>query len=208
MSRRLLRALVLPLVLHAATARADDVYVWTDASGETHYTNDVATIPEKARRTMRKLEGTTPDAVAPRSAIPGVEPERATAKAADPEAQEAKKPAPDQPPPPQPIEESIQAPREDEKVNEEQWRTMFRKANERVRRAERKAQRTREALAKLPGQDLTAYDYAGNVVVDSRYQGLKVQLEEDEYQLHTAREELHDLERAAAREAVPLEWRR
>jgi hypothetical protein len=85
---------------------------------------------------------------------------------------------------------------------------MFRKANERVRRAERKTQRTREALAKMPGQDLTSYDYAGNIVVDSRYQSLKVQLEEDEYHLSTAREELHDLERAAARDAVPLEWRR
>jgi|SoiMethySBSTD1v2_1073268.scaffolds.fasta_scaffold225025_3 hypothetical protein len=206
MSRRLLRVLVLPLVLHAATARAEDVYVWTDAAGETHYTNDLASIPEKARRTVRKLEA-NPDVVAPRSAIPGVEPEKTSAKA-DPEAQEAKKPAPEQPPAPQPIEESIRAPRDDEKVSEEQWRDMFRKANERVRRAERKAQRTREALAKLPGQDLTSYDYAGNVVVDSRYQSLKVQLEEDEYQLHTAREELQDLERAAAREAIPLEWRR
>ena len=77
-----------------------------------------------------------------------------------------------------------------------------------MQRAERKAQRTREALAKLPGQDLTSYDYAGNVVVDSRYQSLKVELEEDEYQLNVAREELHDLERAAARDAIPLEWRR
>ena len=85
---------------------------------------------------------------------------------------------------------------------------MFRKANERVRRAERKTQRTREALAKLPGQELTSYDYAGNIVVDSRSQSLKVQLEEDEFQLNSAREELHDLERAAARDAIPLEWRR
>ena len=88
------------------------------------------------------------------------------------------------------------------------YQAMFRKSNERVRRAERKAQRTRDALAKLPGQDLTSYDYAGNIVVDSRYQSLRVQLEEDEFQLNAAREELHDLERAAAREAIPLEWRR
>ena len=56
MSRRLLRVLVLQLVLAAAAARAEDVYVWTDASGETHYTNDLASIPDKARRTVRKLE--------------------------------------------------------------------------------------------------------------------------------------------------------
>ena len=40
------------------------------------------------------------------------------------------------------------------------------------------------------------------------YQSLRVQLDEDEYQLGVAREELHDLERAAARDAIPLEWRR
>jgi len=207
MSRRLLRAAVLALALRASAVRADDVYVWTDAAGETHYTNDIASIPEKARRTVRKLEGTT-DAVAPRSAIPGVDLEKPKPAEPEPAGDPKKQPAPEQTPAPQPIEEASQAPREDEKVSEEQWRTMFRKASERVRRAERKAQRTREALAKLPGQDLTSYDYAGNVVVDSRYQSLRVQLEEDEYALNTAREELHDLERAAARDAVPLEWRR
>jgi hypothetical protein len=207
MSRRLLRCAVLAVALQSAAARAEDIYVWTDADGEVHYTNDLASIPEKSRRTVKKLEG-TPDAVAPRSAIPGVEPEKPAPKPGEGEVADAKKPPPEQPPPPQPIEEAIQAPREDEKVSEEQWRTMFRKSNERVRRAERKAQRTRDALNKLPGQDLTSYDYAGNIVVDSRYQSLRTQLDEDEFQLAAAREELHDLERAAARDAVPLEWRR
>jgi hypothetical protein len=207
MSRRLLRCAAVAVALQTTAARADDIYVWTDADGETHYTNDIASIPEKARRTVKKLEG-TPDAVAPRSAIPGVEREKPEPKPGEGEVADAKKPPPEQPPPPQPIEEAIQAPREDEKVSEEQWRTMFRKSNERVRRAERKAQRTREALNKLPGQDLTSYDYAGNIVVDSRYQSLRTQLDEDEFQLAHAREELHDLERAAARDAVPLEWRR
>jgi len=205
MSRRLARSAVLAVLLSAAAGRADDVYVWTDGTGETHYTNDIASIPEKSRRTVRKLEG-QPEAVAPRSAIPGVELDKPAAKEPEPPPKQAA--APEQPPPPQPIEEAIRAPRDDEKVNEEQWRDMFRKSNERVRRAERKAQRTRDALAKLPGQDLTSYDYAGNIVVDSRYQSLRVQLEEDEFQLNAAREELHDLERAAAREAIPLEWRR
>lgn len=207
MSSRLLRCAVLAVALQATAARAEDVYVWTDADGETHYTNDLASIPEKSRRSVKKLEG-TPDAVAPRSAIPGVEREKPEPKPGEAAVADAKKPPPEQPPPPQPIEEAIQAPREDETVSEEQWRTMFRKSNERVRRAERKAQRTREALNKLPGQDLTSYDYAGNIVVDSRYQSLRTQLEEDEYALNAAREELHDLERAAARDAVPLEWRR
>jgi len=73
MSRAVLRSAVLALLVSAAAARAEDVYVWTDSDGEAHYTNDIASIPEKSRRSMRKLEGATPDAVAPRSAIPGVE---------------------------------------------------------------------------------------------------------------------------------------
>jgi hypothetical protein len=211
MSRRLLRVLVLALALHVSAVHADDVYIWTDSSGETHYTNDIDSIPEKAKRTIRKLEGTTSSSSS-QSAIPGVEVEKPKLGENQPTptpTAEAKKPdVPEQPPPPQPIEEAIRPPRDDEKVNEEQWRTLFRKSNERVRRAERKVQRTREAIARLPGNDLTSYDYAGNIVVDSRSQSLKVQLEEDEYQLNAARDELHDLERAAAREAVPLEWRR
>ena len=86
---------------------------------------------------------------------------------------------------------------------------MFRKANEKVHRAERKVQRTRDSISRLPGQDFTTtYDQSGNLVMDSRYQTLKLELQEDEYQLNVAQEEQHDLERAAAREAIPLEWRR
>lgn len=203
MIRRPLRSALLVGLLFGPAARADDVYVWTDSQGETHYTNDVASIPEKSRRTVRKLEGDTSSLVEPRTSTPKAEEGKPAGEDGEKRAQ-----ADPQAPPPAPIEETLHAPREDETVNEDQWRSMFRKANEKVKRAERKAQRTREALAKLPGQDLTSYDYAGNVVVDSRYQSLKVQLEEDEYQLATAREELHDLERAAARDAVPLEWRR
>jgi type IV secretory pathway VirB10-like protein len=195
---RVLYSAVLVLALVATAARAEDVYVWTDASGETHYTNDVASIPEKARRSARKLENEPPTVVPrnPDPKPPGNEPPKG-------------QPTADQPPPPEPIEETIHAPREDEKVTEDQWRTMFRKANDKVHRAERKAQRTRESLSRLPGQDVTTtYDQSGNLVMDSRYVTLKTQLQEDDYQLNVAQEELHDLERAAAREAIPLEWRR
>ena len=41
MSRRLLRSAALAFLLHTATARAEDVYMWTDSSGETHYTNNI-----------------------------------------------------------------------------------------------------------------------------------------------------------------------
>ncbi|HTS79346.1 MAG TPA: DUF4124 domain-containing protein [Myxococcaceae bacterium] len=203
MSRSPLRLALLGLALHSAAALADDVYVWMDPSGETHYTNDVATIPERSRRTARKLD------------VEASSEPKATAKADDAAPKSGSSPKDSlpvadssQPPPPEPIETALLVPREDEKVSEEQWRTLFRKANERVKRAERKAQRSRDALAKLPGQDITTYDVAGNVVVESRYQTLRVQVDEDEYQLQVAQEQLHDLERAAAREAIPLEWRR
>jgi|GEM_PF-389820 len=205
---RVLRPALLLLALHAGAARADDVYVWTDASGETHYTNDLASIPEKSRKTARKLDN-DPPAVAPRSAG---KPGDGSALPLTPADEPPKDPRPTtepQPPPPEPIETTVHAPREDEKVTEDQWRTLFRKANDKVSRSERKAARTRESLSRLPGQDFTTtYDTAGNLVSDSRYQTLKLQLEDDEYQLNVAREELHDLERAAAREAIPLEWRR
>ena len=205
---RCLRSAVLLLALHAATARAEDVYVWTDGEGETHYTNDTASIPEKARRTVRKLAEETPDAVEPRSTPARRDDGAKEAKAEGDTPKDGRAVADAQPPPPEPIETALVAPREDEKVTEEQWRSLFRKAGERLKRAERKAQRTREALSRLPGQDITTYDVAGNVVIESRYQSLRVQMDEDEYQLEQAREQMHDLERAAAREAVPLEWRR
>ena len=202
---RCLRSAVLLLALHASTARAEDVYVWTDGEGETHYTNDIASIPERARRTARKLAAETPDPVsAPARRDDGAK----DAKADGDTPKDAHAVADAQPPAPEPIETALVAPREDEKVTEDQWRSLFRKAGERLKRAERKAQRTREALSKLPGQDITTYDVAGNVVVESRYQTLRAQLDEDEFQLEQSREQLHDLERAAAREAIPLEWRR
>jgi len=200
---RILRPAVVVLLLQAGLARADDIWVWTDSAGETHYTNDQATIPEKSRRSARKLEGESPLVEPKLSPSTTQEPERA----AKPKKEEQVTLA-DQPPPPEPIETAIHAPREDEKVSEEQWRTLFRKANDRVRKAERRVARSKEALAKMPGQDVTTYDIAGNIVVESRWQALRVQLDEEQAQLEDAREQLHDLERAAARDAVPLEWRR
>jgi hypothetical protein len=203
MNRGVLRPLLAALLL-AQAARAEDVWVWTDASGEVHYTNESASIPEKYRSSARSLGGEKVKAEAkaepPPPATGSTEPE--------PKAPPAETAQP-QPPPPEPIEIAERAPEPDDKVTEEQWRSMFRKASERVRRSERQAQRTREALARLPGEDYTtSYDQRGNLVVNSRYQALKLQLGEDERALEDARENLHDLERAAAREAIPLEWRR
>jgi hypothetical protein len=205
MKDRVLGLLLLALAL-SPVARADEVWVWTDAAGEVHYTNEPASIPEKYRPGARSLGGEKLKVEAKPEAVAQPPKESAPPERKEPPADATAQP---QPPPPEPIETAVRAPDPDEKVSEEQWRTMFRKANDRVQRIERQTKRTRESLAKLPGQDFTtSYDGFGNVVVESRYQALKLQLDEDERALEDARERLHDLERAAAREAIPLEWRR
>jgi YD repeat-containing protein len=205
MTDRLLGPLLFALAL-PPVARADEVWVWTDAAGEVHYTNESASIPEKYRSSVRSLGGEKLKAEVKPEAAPEPPKDSTPPERKEPPGEATGQP---QPPPPEPIETAVRAPDPDEKVSEEQWRTMFRKANDRVQRSERQTKRTREALAKLPGQDVTtSYDAYGNLVVESRYQALKLQLDEDERTLEDARERLHDLERAAAREAVPLEWRR
>src|SRR5262249_56196154 len=54
MSRRLSRAAVLALALYASAVRSDDGYVWTDATGGAHYTNDLASIPEHCTPAVRE----------------------------------------------------------------------------------------------------------------------------------------------------------
>jgi hypothetical protein len=205
MKDRILGLLLVGLAV-SPVAWADEVWVWTDGAGEVHYTNEPASIPAKSRSSARALGGEKlkTEAKPEAAATPAKE-------SAQPERKEAPsdETVPPQPPPPEAIETALRPPDPDEKVSEEQWRTMFRKANDQVRRIERQTQRTREAFAKLPGQDyMSSYDSSGNLVVESRYQALKLQLAEDERALEDARERLHDLERAAAREAIPLEWRR
>jgi hypothetical protein len=194
----LLLALLLPVA-----ARADDVWVWTDTEGEAHYTNDPASIPERFRKSARSMGGEKSGSGPEVTVI-----SKGDGKDKDKDKGAAEPTVAPLPPPPDPIETAIRPPRDDEKAGEQEWRTLFRKANERVRRAERQIQRTRDALSKMPGSDFTSYDYAGNVVVESRSQALKLQLEEDQHNLDESREQLHDLERAAARDAIPLEWRR
>jgi hypothetical protein len=197
---RLLRLLALLALLVPAGVRADDIWSWTDAEGEVHYTNDLASIPERYKKTVRTVGS---DKSGPEVQVVGKDDGKPKDREPPPETTMAP-----QPPPPEPIETAIRPPRDDEKASEQEWRTLFRKANDRVKRAERQLQRTRDAISKLPGSDFTSYDYMGNVVVESRSQALRLQLDEDQRNLDDSREQLHDLERAAARDAIPLEWRR
>ncbi|MHB8872616.1 MAG: DUF4124 domain-containing protein [Myxococcaceae bacterium] len=49
--------LVCTLVLLAPSARADEIYRWTDAQGETHYTNDPSSIPKDRRKAAVRTAG-------------------------------------------------------------------------------------------------------------------------------------------------------
>ena len=51
-------------------------------------------------------------------------------------------------------------------------------------------------------------DAYGRTMTAGRASALRMQMTEDERVLTEARDSLQDLERVAAREAIPLEWRR
>ena len=70
---------VLALLLLALPAGAEEIYRWTDAQGEVHYTNDLATIPKTRRKSAVRtsgeelgavLSGDAPAATAPEAAPP------------------------------------------------------------------------------------------------------------------------------------------
>ena len=85
----------------------------------------------------------------------------------------------------------------------------FKKSTERVRRAELTLSRDKEQLQKVANQEgYMVVDAYGRTMTAGQSTALKMQVSEDERVLREARESLEDLERVAAREAIPLEWRR
>ena len=108
----------------------------------------MASIPERFRKSARSLGGEKGSDPKNRPEVTviskgdGKDKEKEAAEAA--EAAQATVAAP---PPPEAIETAIRPPRDDEKTSEQEWRTLFRKANDRVKKAERQVARTREALS-------------------------------------------------------------
>ena len=195
-------------LLLAAGPAGEEVYSWTDANGVAHYTNDPAAIPQRYRDQARTLDGRPVGAPEP----PPKEPASTEAKAAASE--EAPKPAATKPPPErsEEPEESAPAPLSPsvaDTLDEAGWRKRFQRSNERVRRAELALARDKEQLNRVANEEgYMVVDAYGRTMTAGRSTALRMQVSEDQRVLNEARESLEDLERVAAREAIPLEWRR
>jgi hypothetical protein len=193
----------------AAGPAGEEVYSWTDASGVAHYTNDAAAIPQRYRDQARTLDGHPVGAPEP-------PPKEATVDMKLPGTSEASKPVAATPPAvrvEEPPEESAPppplSPSDAEALNEAGWRKRFQRSNERVRRAELALERDKTQLQGVASQEgYMVVDAYGRTMTAGRSTALKMQVAEDERVLNDARDSLQDLERVAAREAIPLEWRR
>lgn len=195
------------VLLLAAGPAGEDVYTWTDASGVAHYTNDAAAIPQRYRDQARTLEGHP-------VGVPEAPPKDPTTDMKPGASEEAPKPVAAKPPEraEEPFEESAPpplSPRAAETLDEAGWRKRFQRTNERVRRAELALERDKEQLQRISNQEsYMVVDAYGRTMTAGRASALRMQMTEDERVLTEARDSLQDLERVAAREAIPLEWRR
>jgi hypothetical protein len=195
-------------LLLAAGPAGEEVYSWTDANGVAHYTNDPAAIPQRYRDQARTLDGRPVGAPEPPPK------EASTAEAKPSASEEAPKVATPKPPPErvEEAEESAPAPLSPgaaETLDEAAWRKRFQRSNERVHRAELALARDKEQLQRVSNEEgYMVVDAYGRTMTAGRSTALRMQVSEDERVLYEARASLEDLERAAAREAIPLEWRR
>lgn len=202
-----LRALQAVLFLLAGAPAGEEVYTWTDADGVAHYTNDANTIPQRYRDKAHTLDGQPVGAkepaasAAPPEGKPSTQEELPKAAAAKPTERSEEAFEESAPPP--------LAPSEASRLDEAGWRKRFQRTTERVRRAELNLQRDQEQLKRVANEEsYMVVDPYGRVMTAGRATSLRMQVAEDQRVLDQAREALYDLERLAAREAVPLEWRR
>lgn len=204
-----LSALASALVLLAPGPAGEDVYTWVDAEGVAHYTNDPNLVPRRYRDQARTLDGQPLPAEGAEKPPPSLEskpdPVDAPQKPAQPKpAARAEEPAEEASPAPGPLPAGGTA-----SLDEPGWRKLFLRANDRVRRAEQTLARDRAALAQVSNEEgYLIVDPYGRVMTAGRATALRLQISEDERVVSEAREALYELERVAAREAIPLEWRR
>jgi Domain of unknown function (DUF4124) len=206
--RMLLGLCVVPaiLVLLAAGPPGEEVYTWTDADGSAHYTNDPNTIPQRYRDKARTLDGR------PAASTEPTPPPAAETKPGSPETAPKPPAAKPQERTDEPLEESAPPPLSisaAETLDEAGWRKRFVRATERVHRAELALSRDKQQLSRVANEEgYMVVDAYGRTMTAGRSTALRMQMAEDERVLNEAREALQDLERVAAREAIPLEWRR
>ncbi len=201
-------ALHLVLLSLAGAPAGEQVYTWTDSEGVAHYTNDPDAIPQRYRDKARTLEG---QPAASKEAAAATPP---TAEGKPEAPPEASKPA--APPPREHTEEAFEesappplSPKEAAGLDEAGWRKRFLRTTERVHRAEVNLERDQEQLKRVANEEgYLVVDPYGRVMSAGHATALRMQVAEDERVLNEARDALYDLERLAAQEAIPLEWRR
>ena len=172
--------LVASAALAAPPAQAQ-VYRWTDAQGTVHYTDDPDTIPASKRAHAREGAPADGDHVKVESPPPG-------RGAGD-------------------LERARQQRKAAEAAREASWRQRFRAARERIASLEQAIAADRALVADPKALPVNRQVHGG-VLPSAEYEAAVERLKRAERDLAQAREDLADLERQAAREAVPFEWRR
>lgn len=191
-----LRPILAVCLAWSALASAQTVYEWTDKSGEPHYTDDKSSIPKGAK--VRTTEG---EALAEVST--------------------------DTPPPKPLAAPSSAAPSGPQRPSdaEQYWRGEYQRVRENLRRLEDEIQvdtRKVEDPSGLPINHmqcgLAANGFIGGVPVTGQmgcyylpnpeFQRTRDRLETNKKALKRTKDELQELDRRAANDAIPLEWRR
>lgn len=207
MRRTLIVAFTTLVLAGAALAQAKKpeetgaVYEWVDDRGQSHFTDDAASIPERFRARARRLDAPMPtrirndnpatgsssgggsDDEGGRPALPGFAGQRIADEAVDADGGTA-------------------AASGESRTEEETWREGFREKRQRIAGLERQLAEDK-ALLEGPtlAPRLTPTGYR------SRAPEVQERMKKNEEELARTRQELGDLERRARDEAVPLEWR-
>jgi hypothetical protein len=191
-------------VAWSALCLAQTVYEWTDKSGEVHYTDDKSSIPKGAK--VRTTDGAALAEVSSDTPPP--------------------KPQPSEPQPTvQMGPPGIKGPSGPSDA-EQYWRGEYRRVRENIRRLEDEIEVDKRKVEDpsglpvnhmqcgiMPGGTFTgAVPVTGQMgcyyLPNPEYQRTKDRLETDKRALKRAKDELNELDRRAANDAIPLEWRR
>lgn len=175
----------------AQTGKEDDgaVYEWVDDQGQSHFTDDRGSIPQRYRAKARKLD--TPPNTRIRNDAPAT-----GSRGAD---------VPDRGSPAYTgiDRDEPDGGARDERTEEQKWRDEFQSRRQRIAELEKQIADDRALLqgqALAPRMTPTGFH--------SQAPEVEQRVARNEQELARLRQELDDVERRAREESVPLEWRR
>lgn len=183
------RRLIAGLAVLALPALGQDVYRWTDSSGETHYTDDRSTIPSDQRARAQKVD----------ASITVIEGDRAP----PPERLPAKLEVGEEARPTQ------QSKKDEEAAVETTWRSRFKAARARIEKHQKAITDLQDTIDHPADHGVAATAYVRGVLMPNpELQLVRERLEQEKDALARARSDFDALEKHARQEAVPFEWRR